>query len=172
MIEGIIMWAVIAGLTGLILLAAELFIPSHGLLGLLAGIALLVCVVLCFLIKPWLGATVFAVLGLSAPFVLMGFVNFWPHTPIGKRMVLKTNVTGTAPVGGLDAVSAAKIAIGSTGKTLTELRPVGMCEFADTRLESISRSNLIPPNTPVKVVALDGRRPVVEPVQPVALVNS
>jgi membrane-bound serine protease (ClpP class) len=59
-------------------------------------------------------------------------------------------------------VSAQGINVGEEGTTLSELRPMGECDFAGRRLEAISEQGLIEPGQRVKVVALSDHRPVVQ----------
>lgn len=142
---------------GLALLAGELLLPTHGLLGVAGAGAVLAAVVTCYLIDFWLGTAVFLATVIATPFVGALTIKIWPHTPIGRRIVLQT-VAGQAPQG-------ASIRVGDSGVAVSELRPVGICEFDPLgRLEAISELGMIEPGRTVKVVAVVGNRPTVRAV--------
>lgn len=148
-------FAMLFAVVGVILLAAEVFLPSHGVLGLMAGAAFVTSVVYCFLISVTLGAVVFAVLCIAGPVVALYMVDFWPQTPIGRRLVLPK-------MSGDGAETATQVTtVGQRGVAITELRPVGVCQFGGVRVEAISQLNIIGVGSTVEVVAMDGARPVV-----------
>jgi membrane-bound serine protease (ClpP class) len=60
----------------------------------------------------------------------------------------------------------ANIPVGTTGKSLTELRPVGTCLLDGKRQECLSESGVIEPGVQVKVVSSDGMQVKVRPIQP------
>ena len=142
-------------LVGIVVLVAELMIPSHGILGVLSAVAFLGAVIALFAVGPWFGVTALAVLTVASPFVIMGMLHTWPNTPLGKRMVLNT-VTPAPP-------RDARLAVGQLGKATTELRPMGECEFDGTRLESVSQLGIIAVGSPVRIVSLEADgRPIVQ----------
>ena len=51
--------------------------------------------------------------------------------------------------------------VGSVGRTVTPLRPVGTCEFDGRRVECVAEMGLIEANQPVRAVRIDGRELVV-----------
>lgn len=140
------------------LYVAEVFIPSHGVLSILATGCIAVVVVLCFVLSRWLGTGVLVALAVLGPFGMSLGVSVWQKTPIGRRMVL-TATTGEA--------SKPFVLVGSTGTAVTELRPMGECEFGDTRLEARSElGRLIPAGQAVKVIALNDGIATVRPLDP------
>ena len=64
----------------------------------------------------------------------------------------------------LDAVPEPTVRVGQPGVTVSELRPMGVCEFESGRIEAISEHGMIEPGRMVKVVALSGTRPTVRAV--------
>ena len=122
-----------------------------------AGLAMLGCVVQCFRIGPWLGVSVLGVMVLASPFLFMWMMELWPRTPVGRRLVLNATVP--------QAERPAVIQRGQEGKTVTELRPIGECDFGAIRAEVISEYGIIAAGSVVKVIAheADGH-PVVQKV--------
>ncbi len=112
-----------------------------------------VCV--AFYLNQWAGITATLIIVSAAPFIGAWVVRIWPRTYVGRRLVL--------PPLQSDRQTLA-VQIGQTGRTLSELRPMGICEFAGLRVEASSEVGTIPPGTQVKVVSLADRRPIVRPV--------
>jgi membrane-bound serine protease (ClpP class) len=137
---------------GVILLAAELFLPTHGLLGVLGSLGILAGVGVGFTINPWLGVGLLAACLAALPLVGSWMVKMWPRTFMGRHLVLQAPVERTAS----DPVS-----VGDTGVALSELRPIGMCEIAGQRLEALSEHGIIEPGTHITVVNIVNHRPTV-----------
>ena len=139
---------------GLALLIAELLIPSHGLLGILACCCIGGAVVACFFLGSWVGVAAMTVLVFTSPFVFMWMMKMWPKTPTGKRLVL--NAVTQAPT------RENKLTVGQTGHCITEMRPLGECNFGDLRVEAISEIGIIPAQATVQIVGLESDgRPIV-----------
>ena len=139
---------------GAVLLIAELLLPTHGLLGVLGLVGIFASAVSLMWVNQWLGIGVLALLVLSSPFWIMAALRIWPHTPVGKRMVL-TATTSTPTTDG------AHLAVGQTGIAMTEMRPMGECEFGPARTQAVSQLGIIPAGATVRIVSLDGEKPVV-----------
>jgi membrane-bound ClpP family serine protease len=142
---------------GLALLAGELLLPTHGLLGVAGAGAVLAGIVACYMIDFWLGTGVFLGTVVATPFIGALAVKLYPRTPIGRRIVLQT-VAGEPP-------RTVLIRVGDTGVAVSELRPAGVCEFNLVgRLEAVSEHGMIEPGRSVKVVAVENNRPTVRAV--------
>lgn len=143
-------------LTGVVLLVGEVLLPTHGILGVAGLLGIAAAIATCFVIDRILGIGVLLASVIAAPFVVGLGVRLWERTPIGRRIVLQTPVD--------DVPRAPLVRIGQTGLAVTELRPMGECEFdGGLRLEATSEHGIIPIGRSVRVVALSDRRPVVRP---------
>lgn len=140
-------------LAGAVLLfGLELLIPSHGILGVLASVALLTGVGACFWLDRWLGLGVLVATLALAPLAFAGAMKVWPRTPIGRRMVLQ-------PVDG--SVARPPVAVGQAGVAVSELRPGGTADFNGERVEVACEHGVIRPHTRVRVVSFENNRPIV-----------
>ena len=146
------MLAILFAAFGIVMLIAELLLPTHGILGVVAVIAFLLAIGACFYINQYLGFVIFLAAALSTPFVTTAAMNIWPKTPVGRRLVLAT--VETPP-------QAPAVFIGQTGTAVGQLRPMGQCDFGDTRIEAQSEHGVIEAGTPVKVVAIINGRATV-----------
>jgi membrane-bound serine protease (ClpP class) len=147
--------AILLLLAGLLLLVAEMLLPTQGVLGLVGAVALAASVVTCFRIDSRLGFATLVAMVVAAPFAWMLFVKVWPRTRVGRRMIL-------APASG--ALPDATVALGQTGVTVSELRPMGVCAFGNERVEARAERGTIPSGTRVQVVDLTDRRATVRAV--------
>ena len=142
---------------GGLLFFAELFLPTHGLLGLLGVLCVAGALGACFILNRWLGAGALVATIVATPFAFNAMIALWQKTPIGRRMVL-TTVSGTA-----GAQRPASL-VGSVGKTVSELRPMGECEFNGERVQCRSESGMtLSPGTPVRLIDIQNTVAVVRP---------
>jgi membrane-bound ClpP family serine protease len=137
---------------GVVLILAETLLPTHGLLGVIGGGSILWAIFAASRQNPWAGLALLVAVVAAVPIAWGGFIKYWPRTPLGRRIVLQ-------PVE--QPPQELLVRVGQAGVTVTELRPMGMCEFDGMRIESISEHGIVPPGTQVKVVALVNHRPTV-----------
>lgn len=150
-------WAVLLAGIGVALVLAEVLLPTHGVLGVLGTGGLVAAIVICYVISVRLGTLVLIAAACATPLLWIAFVRIWPRTPIGRRIVLPRVVS---------PVSRASVLVGQRGVTVSEMRPIGVCEFdlptgINERIEAISEHGLIPPGRPIAVVDVANNRPVV-----------
>lgn len=145
-------WAAIFLAVSITLLVAEVFLPSHGLLGILGTIAMIGTIVVCFRINMYLGLGVMLTTLVLAPFAFLAALKVWPKTPVGRRMVLQPTVSPLVPP---------NLGPGAIGIAVSELRPMGMCDFGGERVEVRSQLGIIPAGAKVSVVGIDAGRVIV-----------
>jgi len=148
-------WAFIFLAISIVMLIAEIFLPSHGMLGLLGGAAIVACIIVCFRINQYLGLGALLAAAVASPFLFTLAMRIWPRTPIGRRMTLQPVESHVTPPA---------IQIGQIGTALTQLRPMGTCEFGQQRVEVRSELGMIPAGSKVEVVNIDGGRLIVRKV--------
>lgn len=146
---------------GALVLVAELFIPSHGVLTVMAIGLLIAGVVQTFRYAGQQAGTLSA-LACIAGLPAFGFaaIKIWPKTWVGRRIAPKNPIITardtSVPVDELSRY------IGRTGRTTTQLRPVGFCEFDGRRVPCIAEFGLIESGVPVEGVRLAGANLAVE----------
>ena len=139
---------------GTLLLVAEIFLPSHGILT-IAGIGFFaVGTYRAYEIGQAVGTT--AAMGslLALPTFAYVSIKYWHRTPLGK-LISPPN----APHPPEDLTSPAHVLaplIGRTGKTVSALRPVGICEFDGRRVSCICRLDMIEAGAAVEAVGISG----------------
>lgn len=146
---------------GSLILIIELFLPSHGILGILGLCTLGFAVYETFLVSNVLGLIGLAILAIVLPVGLIVAVRTWHRTPLGKRISPPNPEIGEEDRLPLEAL---KSIIGQRGRSITLHRPVGTCEFQGRRLECKAEQNLIPKDTEVEAIGLVDRTLIVRPV--------
>ena len=142
---------------GLILAVAEIFIPSMGILSVLAAAAVIGSLVSAFGVSTSTGLTFLTAVAVVFPVALILGFRLFPRTPLGRRMV----------VGGLSFESSAATderdldLVGRDGVTLSDLRPAGFARIDGRRVDVVSRGEGIENGTPVRVLEVSGNRVVV-----------
>ena len=140
---------------GLLLLGFEVIVPG-GILGAIGGLAILAGCVIAF---GELGITGGGLAVLAAVLLvgLLLYVEFriLPKTAMGRRLFLKSKVTGTT-----HAVREEDLG-GKSGETATDLGPTGYVMIEGKRYEAFSRSGFLDAGAKVKVVGMDNFRLIV-----------
>lgn len=148
-------WAIIAFGVAITLLILEAFLPSGGVLGLLAGFCAIGGIVMFFMFDDTWGMVSMAVALLATPFIIAGMLWVWPNTPIGRALTLEDQQERINQDARSDDHDGA-IAVGLQGEALTDLRPVGACRLDGKRIDCISHSGVIEKGTAVRVVGVEG----------------
>lgn len=152
-------WIFILLAAGLFFLLLEIFLPSAGLL-LVSGVAaLVVSIVLAFRHSPPLGILVIVLIAILLPLEIIVGVKVFPHTPIGKRVVLGPKEKTTADDRAIETDMSSLV--GKEGVTVTYLRPAGVADIEGRRVDVVAEGLLIDANRPVRVLRVDGNRVVV-----------
>jgi len=146
---------------GTLILLGDLFIPSHGVL-LVVGLGLFAFGLFeAFQVGFAAGVINAMVLLVALPAGFVIAIRNWHRTPIGRR-ISPPNPTLTSqdrlPVSELEGL------MGTAGKTVTLLRPVGTCEFNGKRFECKAESGIIASGVEVEAVRLSDRTIVVRPL--------
>ncbi|MGE5294391.1 MAG: NfeD family protein [Solirubrobacterales bacterium] len=137
-----------------VLLMAEVFIPSFGLL-IVCSLACLIGGVMIFFqhsaVAGWIGIVVAIVM---IPSLLVMAYRILPRTRFGKRMILAPPVRDRG-----DAIADTPELtqlIGRTGRVLTTMRPVGMCDFDGRRIECVAENGYLQKDVQVRVIRVEG----------------
>jgi membrane-bound serine protease (ClpP class) len=149
-------------LVGLVLLLAELLIPS-GVLFALSLTAMLVGLALLFRDSASTGLGTLLVLLVAVPILLTVVIRYWQKTPLGKRFVLQApsedDTLATMPVNlELDQLR------GRYGRTVSALRPAGVTDFDGRRVDTLSEGGLIEPGQWVRCIDVQAGKVIVRAV--------
>ena len=142
---------------GLAFIAAEVLIPSGGILGFGALAAFVASVVTAFQVSASFGTTFLIVTCVSIPVVIALAVKAMPYTPFG-RLMINNGLSFEAQ----EATDNRDLGLlGQRGEVLTPLRPAGHARIEGRRVDVVSRGESLEPGVPVEVVEVRGNRVVV-----------
>jgi len=145
------------------LLVAEGFVPSGGLLSVCSLACLAGGIVIFFNYSTTIGWIGIIIAIIMIPTVLILAYRIFPKTKFGKTVTL------TPPKRDLgDAVpdtNQLKELLGRTGVVLSDLRPVGMCDFSGRRLECVAETGYIEKDNNVTVIRVEGTQLTVRMVE-------
>lgn len=148
----------------LALLCAEFFVPSGGMILVMATISLVVSMWLAW--RAWGESDPTAWWSYVASVLLLipgsvgGLLYFFPKTSLGKKVLLQApSLEEVTPYA--DEQAHLRQMIGKVGRTLSLMTPGGMAVFDGERMHCESEGVLIEPDMPVRVVGVNGNRLVV-----------
>ena len=153
---------------GLALLAAEVFIPSGGLIMTAAGVVFVISVWSAWQAWGKSGELTLFLIYITAlivlfPTVLGGAFYVFPRTEYGRRLMNPPSLEEMEPfVAETERLSRL---VGKTGTTLTRMGPGGMVLVEGERMHAESEGMLILTDTLVRVLAIKGNRLLVRQVR-------
>lgn len=157
-------WSLLCIGAALIFLFVELFVPSAGAFGILGGVLLIVSIVLGFWYHLGFGVGVLLTILVAAPFLISIAVRIWPHTPIGKRILIgDRRQEDVLPKG--SHYSKISNQIGRTGVAKTKMYPSGFVLIDGQQFDAVSNGFPIEQGEPVQVVSVDGNRLCVQKIE-------
>lgn len=146
---------------GIILLIVEVFVPAHMMIGLTGFVVLVYSIYLTSQRNESVAMS--AVIGslLILPAGLIWSLKIWHRTPLGKKISpARQPLTeeDRMPVRRLEAL------VGASGRSLTQLRPVGICEFNGRRIECKAEFGVIEAGVAVRGIRVIDRTLAVKPL--------
>jgi membrane-bound serine protease (ClpP class) len=137
-----------------LLLIGEFFIPSAGMVGVAAGIAGITSIAIAFTHSMRAGFVVMGVIAVSTPAILYAMIHYWPHTPIGRRILnRRPGQTDEPTESRLRSGEKRKDLVGQIGVAKTDLLPGGLIVINGKRLDAISEGSVIDAGTKVVVIS-------------------
>ena len=160
-----LVWAAILLLLGLLLLVGEVFVPSGGVLGFLSIASLVSGIVLAFYHRGIEAGVVFlSVTAILVPMALAAAFRWWPHTPMGRRLLLDVprsdEVLPDTP-----QRRALRQMVGRLGVAKTVMLPSGAVTVDGVSIDAISEGMPIEAGQRVRVIEVHGNRVVVRPAE-------
>jgi membrane-bound ClpP family serine protease len=136
-----------------VLIVAEVFVPSGGLISICSLACLVGGIAIFFhhsLIAGWIGVGIAAVM---IPAVLIFAYKIFPKTRFGKSVTLTPPESRQGDA--IPDTDKLKELLGAEGVVLTTLRPVGMCDFSGHRVECVAESGYVDKGKKVKVINVE-----------------
>lgn len=139
----------------IVFFAAELFIPSAGLLATLCGLCLLGSIG-AFFAHDWRwGLVAASVYAAGAPAAIIFGLKVWSASPLARRMILDDDRDDDRPPSQRPAAlrrEQLRQLVGAEGEAVTPLRPVGFVRIQGERIDALAETGLIDAGSRVVVV--------------------
>jgi membrane-bound ClpP family serine protease len=150
-------------LLGLVLLVAELFIPTFGVLAALSVGAIVFGLAITFANDTSIGFVTLVAVFIIAPALLTAVFNYAPKTRFGRRLFL-TGPEEDETVANMPVNLELEQLRGRYGKTVSALRPSGTVDFDGRRVDVLSEGALIEPGQWVRCMDVKAGRVIVREV--------
>lgn len=158
-----LVFAVFLYLLCAVLIIAEVFVPSGGLISLCA-LACLVGGAFIFFhhstTAGWIGIGIAVVM---IPIVLIFAYKIFPKTRFGKSVTLSPPERQQGDA--IPDTSELKELLGKVGIVITPMRPVGMCDFSGQRVECVAESGYVEKGKKVKVINVQSTQLTVRTIE-------
>jgi membrane-bound ClpP family serine protease len=159
-----IVWSVLLLLVGLLLLCAEVFIPSGGLLGFLSIASLVSGIVLAFYHRgSEMGLLFLIATALAVPAALTVAFRYWPQTPMGRRLLLEVPSSEEVLPDSPQRQRLRQL-VGKFGVAKSVMMPSGAVLVEGQTIDALSEGIPIEVGQPIEVIEVHGTRVVVRPV--------
>lgn len=161
--ESLLIWGIVLLAAGLAVVFIEVFVPSGGLLSLVAGalgVSGLVCLYIHDVVWGLVGTGLAVVL--VPAIVAFGF-NLMPSTTMGRKLLYGESGK-PEPVIPDAASNPNATLLHAEGEALTDLRPVGTIRVNGEKHEALSETSYIRAGTKIKVSSIEGSQIKVRPI--------
>ena len=151
---------VLLQLIGVLVIIAEIFIPSLGVLTLIALAVLAYSLYIVFTsISTTAGAIFTGVDIILIPFIIVLGIKLLAKSPLSlKRELSKKN-------GVVSQKEKLETYIDIQGESVTDLRPAGIAQINSQRVDVVTNGEYIDAGTPVVVTGVEGNRIIVDMVE-------
>ncbi|MCP4775901.1 MAG: hypothetical protein GY880_16840 [Planctomycetaceae bacterium] len=158
-----IYWAFLLLAIGLFAVVLELFVPSAGILGIVAGILIVTSVVLGFMESVSYGVIVLTAAVVTIPGLLALMVKVWPYTPLGKRILLKDLKPEDVLPNYIENKEQKERLEGQLGIAQTKMLPSGIVMVDGEKFDAVSEGFAVEKGDAIRVISVRGNHVYVEP---------
>lgn len=151
--------AVICFVIAAVLAVADLLVPSGGVLAVASLVAALASVYFAFQSSYAVGIVMLTLILIAIPLFIAIALRLWPHTPIGKLVILKTPEPAVPPAE--ETQNELEQFIGQVGVTQSPLMPYGFVRLLGRSYNAMCDSGYIETGTNVIVTSVQQRNLVV-----------
>jgi membrane-bound serine protease (ClpP class) len=161
--ENPLLWAALLLIVGLALLFLELFVPSGGMLGILAAVAIVGSVFMALFHKNTGQGVTFVVAEVIGVSVLIALVlRWWPDSKFGRRVVPELpNSQEVLPDN--EQQQLLRQLVGKIGRARCLMLPSGAISIEGHTVNAVSEGMAIEAGQSVRVIEVRGSRVVVRP---------
>ena len=153
-------------IAGLMLLVAEMFLPSSGVLLVISLTMVGFGVAMTFLYgeDPATGVITLICVFIALPMIAGLMLHYWPKTRMGKRFFL-SGPDEDATVASMPVHLELEQLRGRFGRAVSALRPAGVAEFDGKRVDTITEGMMIEPGQWLRCIDVKAGKVIVRAVE-------
>lgn len=159
-----LLWPCVMLLLGVALIVLELFVPSGGLLSVMAALAVLASIVMAFSDGLVTGTLTLLIATVIVPIVLAAAVKWWPHTPVGRVVLMKRPSSEEEVLPDTEQYHLRERMMGKVGVAKSPLLLSGDVLIEGQVYDAVSSGMPVDAGQLVKVVDVSIQRIVVRPL--------
>jgi len=151
----------------IVLIVVEVFVPSGGVIAIVAGIVAISGVVTLFRVSTTWGLAGLLAMVILIPTAVAFGLRIWPYTPVGRRMLMGSRTEEDVERDRAQTRQEREqwqALLGAEGEAMTDLRPVGVVQIDGRRYDALAEVNFIDAGTRVRVTIVDGKQIKVRPL--------
>ncbi len=154
--EPLLLWGFGLLAAAVLIFVIELFLPSGGILGIVAAVAAIAGCIAFWRVGTWwgIGSSLFVLT--SAPLAFNFAIKIMPHTPMGRALILgdEEDESQKRAIDQQRETEAAKAIVGATGKAVTPLRPIGIAEIEGQKIEVLAEGGPVDAGAAVRITGV------------------
>ena len=158
--ETLLFWGLGLLAAAMLLVIIEVFVPSGGLISLIATGCAVGGVYCLFRYSTMWGVIGICCVAVLGPLTFAFALRVWPSTPIGRRMMGEKapEQREAERLGELREKERLASLVGAEGVVLADLRPVGIVLIGSERFNALADTSLIRAGTKVKVTVAESNQ--------------
>jgi membrane-bound ClpP family serine protease len=158
-----LIWPLVLLAIGIAVIFLEIFVPSGGVLSVLAVCAVVAAIVVAFNESFMAGTMMLLIATVLVPVAIAAAVRWWPHTPIGRLILAKRPESEDEVLPDTDEYHRDRL-VGEDGVAASELLPSGDVRIEGELYDAVSSGMPIGKGERVRVVDVNTQRIVVRPL--------
>lgn len=158
-----LIWSILLLIVALALVVLELFVPSGGVISVLAAAAAIGSIIVAFTGGLQQGTIMLIVTVVLVPVVLASAVRWWPHTPIGRLVLVTPPDDPDDVLPDTDEYRGLRPLVGKLGTAKSKMLPSGAVAIDGRNYDAVTEGMPIDPGQAVRVIDVRTNRIVVRP---------
>ena len=160
-----LVWSLVLLVLGLAIIVLEMFVPSGGVLGVIAAMCVVAAIVVAFVssFKFGIGMLLFASVAIPALLALM--IHTWPNTPLGRRILIQPPADEDDVLPDTPEYRGLKVLIGKRGVAKSMMMPSGAVSIDGRTYDAVGEGTAIEAGETVQVIAVRMNRLEVRKVE-------
>ena len=168
----LLLWAALLMFAALAFVILEAFLPSAGLLSVLAAASLIASIAMAFSESLPMGVLFLGIAAVGLPLLGILMLNFWPHTPIGQLILIARPDDSDDVLPETEEYRGLRSMIGKRGTARTMMLPSGAVTIENRVFDALSQGVAIEAGQPVEVIGVDMGHLVVMPLEESSLAET